>query len=199
MSDEKLDATVTAHHLNDELETFLINLSRGSGVRGLSGIPRDKNRILRPLLSFTKKEIYDYASVNSVQYREDSSNAKGHYLRNRFRNNAIPELEAAATDFLHGFSQSLSHLKEADDYIRHQINAALSEVTIRSTSDEMVFDRSRFLALHPFLFKAILLKYGFRGDEFDKISRAENGKMFRSRSHEFSIFRYEIIIRLKAK
>lgn len=73
---EKLDFLVTAHHLNDQLETFIINLSKAAGINGLSGIPSSNNNILRPLLSFSKNEIYQFAELNSIEFREDLSNKK---------------------------------------------------------------------------------------------------------------------------
>ncbi|PZU13091.1 MAG: tRNA lysidine(34) synthetase TilS, partial [Chryseobacterium sp.] len=62
---ENLEFLVTAHHLNDQLETFIINLSKAAGINGLSGIPSNENNILRPLLHFTKEEIYEYAKENN--------------------------------------------------------------------------------------------------------------------------------------
>lgn len=87
---ENLKYLITAHHLNDQLETFFINLSRGSGITGLSGIPTNENQILRPLLPFSKEEIYAFAKENDIPFREDISNAKNDYLRNKIRNTIIP-------------------------------------------------------------------------------------------------------------
>ncbi|WP_228409686.1 tRNA lysidine(34) synthetase TilS [Chryseobacterium sp. T16E-39] len=73
---ENLEFLVTAHHLNDQLETFIINLSKASGIKGLSGIPANENKILRPLLQYTKEDIYSFAEENNIAYREDRSNKK---------------------------------------------------------------------------------------------------------------------------
>ena len=73
LTQNHLDFMVTAHHLNDTLETFFINLSRGSGIKGLCGIPSHENKIMRPLLSYSKEEIYAYAHEEKVPYREDES------------------------------------------------------------------------------------------------------------------------------
>jgi tRNA(Ile)-lysidine synthase len=89
--ERKLRFIVTAHHLNDELETFIINLSRGSGIKGLSGIPKNENRILRPFLTFSKSEIYAFAEENNIDFREDKSNQKDDYLRNKIRNQIVPK------------------------------------------------------------------------------------------------------------
>ncbi|WP_228453084.1 tRNA lysidine(34) synthetase TilS [Chryseobacterium sp. CH1] len=73
---ENLKFLVTAHHLNDQLETFIINLSKAAGINGLSGIPANDNFILRPLLEFSKQEIYQFAEENNIEFREDLSNKK---------------------------------------------------------------------------------------------------------------------------
>ncbi len=73
---ENFNYLVTAHHLNDQLETFLINLSRGTGIRGLCGITEFSDDILRPLLHFSKEDIYRFAGENKIPFREDRSNAK---------------------------------------------------------------------------------------------------------------------------
>jgi tRNA(Ile)-lysidine synthase len=120
LEEEKLDFIVTAHHLNDEVETFIINLSRGSGIKGLSGIPANENRILRPLLSFSKKEIYAFAKENHIEFREDLSNQKNDYLRNKIRNQVILKLEDAEPNFLENFANSISYLQDANTYLQNQ-------------------------------------------------------------------------------
>ena len=70
------DAIATAHHANDNLETFFINLSRGSGLEGLLGIPEEKDTIIRPLLQFSRQQIYEYAQAKRLKWREDSSNTE---------------------------------------------------------------------------------------------------------------------------
>jgi tRNA(Ile)-lysidine synthase len=80
---------LTAHHLDDQLETFFINLSRGCGLDGLSGIPAVNNKLVRPLLNFSKDQILKFAKDNNIHWREDSSNNSNDYLRNDIRNNII--------------------------------------------------------------------------------------------------------------
>ena len=114
LEEENLDYIVTAHHLNDELETYIINLSRGSGIKGLSGIPKNENRILRPLLKFTKNEIYAFAKENSIDFREDKSNEKDDYLRNKIRNQLTPKIVEIFPNFLEQFGESLSYLSSVN-------------------------------------------------------------------------------------
>ncbi len=90
---EGLDYVLTAHHANDSVETNLINWSRGSGLKGLLGIPKKNDKIMRPLLRFSRKQLEQYALDTNIQWREDSSNASDDYLRNALRNKVIPAFE----------------------------------------------------------------------------------------------------------
>lgn len=189
---ENLEFLVTAHHLNDQLETFLINLSRGSGLKGLCAIPENENGILRPLLHIPKEEIYRFAEENNIDFREDLSNHKNDYLRNKFRNEVVPKMNEAAPDFLNGFEEALNHLKSANMFIQSKIEKAFTSILIASNETEIILDRKKFLNLDMFLIHEIILKFGFRGEEINKIISAENGKMFRSKTHELYISRNEI-------
>jgi tRNA(Ile)-lysidine synthase len=110
---EKFDYLLTAHHADDNLETFLINLSRASGLEGLTGIPEQKEQIVRPLLAFSRQEIELYAKENKIGWREDSSNASDKYLRNKIRHQIVPLLKELTTDFLSSFQKTQTYLQEA--------------------------------------------------------------------------------------
>ncbi len=100
LADFKFDYLLTGHHTDDDLETFLINLSRGTGLRGLTGIPVVNNKVVRPLLCFGRGEIVKYAKKSKLYWREDSSNSEVDYLRNKLRIETIPKYkEAAASKF----------------------------------------------------------------------------------------------------
>ncbi len=115
------DYIVTAHHTDDALETFLINLSRGTGLRGLKGIPEVNGTIVRPLLPFSREEIEEYAVQNKFKWREDSSNAETKYLRNKIRHTLVPILKELSGDFLTNFQKTESYLADSqsliDDYM----------------------------------------------------------------------------------
>lgn len=101
------------HHLNDQLETFIINLSKASGITGLSGIPENNNKILRPLLHITKADIYKFAKENGVSFREDHTNQSRDYLRNQIRHDISPEMEKTNPHFWENFDKSISFLNQA--------------------------------------------------------------------------------------
>lgn len=92
----KCDYILTAHHLNDQFETLLMRIMRGTGAKGLSGIKERNGRYLRPLLSLTKQDIQIYAEVNEIGWNEDESNRDVHYLRNRVRHEVVPAFLKAA-------------------------------------------------------------------------------------------------------
>lgn len=192
-NEENIEFLVTAHHLNDELETFLINLSRGSGIKGLSGIPENENGILRPLLNFSKEEIYRFAEEHQIDFREDLSNKKNDYLRNKIRNKIVPEIIETFPDFLVQFSDSLSYLKSANHFIQTAVEKSFKEIMKNGDEDEFILDKEKLLEKDHFIIHEIIRKLGFSGIEIDKVISAENGKFFRSKSHEIKITKNEIL------
>lgn len=199
LKEEKLDFVVTAHHLNDELETFFINLSRGSGIKGLSGIPKSENKILRPLLNFTKEEIYHFAEENNVEFREDKSNQKNDYLRNKIRNNLTPKILEIFPDFLSQFGKSIDHLRSVNDFYQRQIEASFQEILISENEDGFTLDKTKLLSQPKEIIIEIIRKLGFSGEEIEKVISAENGKFFRSNTHEIKVLRSEITCFLRKK
>jgi len=113
INQHSFDYLLTAHHLDDDLETFFINLSRGTGLRGLTGIPKINEKIVRPFLNFTRKEIITYAKEKNVTWREDSSNSSTDYLRNKIRLEVIPKLKDSTENVLQNFKQTQINLRES--------------------------------------------------------------------------------------
>jgi tRNA(Ile)-lysidine synthase len=110
---EKFDYILTAHHADDNLETFLINLTRGTGLEGLTGIPVQNNKVIRPLLFLSREEIEIYAKANDIQWREDSSNASDKYVRNKIRHHLIPVLKELNPHFMVSFLKTEGYLQES--------------------------------------------------------------------------------------
>jgi tRNA(Ile)-lysidine synthase len=110
---KKYDYILTAHHADDNLETFIINLIRGTGLEGLTGIPAQNGNIIRPLLIFSRQEIEQYAKENNIEWREDSSNTSDKYLRNKIRHNVVPVLKELNPDFLSSFLKTQAYLHES--------------------------------------------------------------------------------------
>ncbi|MCH1471073.1 MAG: tRNA lysidine(34) synthetase TilS, partial [Flavobacteriaceae bacterium] len=107
------DVVLTAHHADDNIETLLMNIIRGTGIEGLTGIPEQNGRILRPLLPFYKSEIIAYAQVHQIPWREDRSNKSNDYQRNAMRHHVIPELAKLHPKALENTIKTIDFTKEA--------------------------------------------------------------------------------------
>ncbi|MFM2385264.1 MAG: hypothetical protein RL660_21 [Bacteroidota bacterium] len=103
----------TAHHANDNVETILMRLGRGTGLSGLQGIPAKNKQIRRPLLAFTKQHLEAYAHENNVVWRLDESNLSNNYLRNAVRNELIPQWEKLQPDFMSNMIDNIGRWQAA--------------------------------------------------------------------------------------
>lgn len=192
--EKNIEFLVTAHHLNDQLETFIINLSKASGIKGLSGIPSADHKILRPLLPFTKEEVYQFAKENSIVYREDLSNKKSDYLRNKIRHEIVPKLLETNDHFLANFKKSSSYLNQAKDFIQEQIESIENGLTLFN-KDHKILSKEKLSKESTFVKFEILKKYGFnQEEEISKIFKAENGSSFFTKEYQLIITREELIL-----
>lgn len=193
----KIDHIMTAHHLNDQLETFFIHLMRGTGIRGLCGIPNAENKIIRPLLNFSKKDIYDFAGQNAIPFREDESNAKNIYQRNFLRNEIIPQLEKIQPDFLHNFHTTLSHLKAAEQSLNQLIDEQLKKISLYK-NEKVFIDKSKLAQLSPFIQYEIMRKFQMKdAKEIQKLFTAASGAKFNTANYIILVHGQEIIIQNK--
>ena len=126
------DYVLTAHNTNDNLETFIINLTRGSGLEGFTGIPPVNQKSVRPLLAFSRDEITLFAIKNGIIWREDKSNASIKYVRNKVRHKVIPILKELNPHVLESFQNTIEYLNESQSII----NDALTNVTANVISYE---------------------------------------------------------------
>ena len=114
---ENYNYLLTAHHLDDSLETFLINFSRGTGIDGLTGIPNQNDKIIRPLLPFSRNEIESFAKKNAIKWREGSSNASDKYLRNKLRHDIVPVLKELNPNLLTSFERTIANIKQSQSLV----------------------------------------------------------------------------------
>ena len=136
---EKYDYILTAHHADDNLETFLINLTRGTGLEGLTGIQEQNDRIIRPLLPFSRPEIENYAKENNIQWREDSSNASDKYLRNKIRHDLVPILKELNPNFIASFQKTETYLQEAQTMVEDASIMVYQQVA-KKKGEDILFD-----------------------------------------------------------
>ena len=122
MKINKIKTLVTAHQADDNLETFIINLSRGTGIKGLTGIPVKTSNISRPLLKFSRAQIMQFAEIKNISWREDQSNLETKYLRNKIRNSVIPKLKEVHPGFLGNFEATLSNLQGSSALLKNYLS-----------------------------------------------------------------------------
>ena len=178
LESENYDYVLTAHHADDNLETFLINLSRGSGLEGFTGIPSHNDKIIRPFLAVTREEILDYAQEKNIQWREDSSNASDKYLRNKIRHNLVPLLKELNPNFLASFQKTQSYLQEAKVMVEDATIMIYQQVA-KEIEDEIHFDLKKLKKLpnyKSYLYQW-LNEFGFSAwnDIYDLVE-AQSGK-----------------------
>src|SRR5690606_6886973 len=112
--EQNYDLIATAHHQQDSVETLLYNFLKGTGIAGLHGIKKQNGKIIRPLLPFTKEAILSYCKDNKITWREDSSNNKLNYTRNKIRHQLLPllnEIVPSATNNLYKNTLRLSEVE----------------------------------------------------------------------------------------
>jgi tRNA(Ile)-lysidine synthase len=142
----KFDYILTAHHADDNLETFIINLSRGTGLDGLTGIPEQNDKIIRPLLPFSRDEILKYAQENNIEWREDSSNSSNKYLRNKIRHDLVPILKEINPDFLKVFQKTQSYLQESREMVE-DASIMIYQQVAKEAGDDIHFDLNQLKKL----------------------------------------------------
>ncbi len=180
------DYILTAHHADDNLETFLINLSRGTGIDGLTGIPEINDKYVRPLLPFSRDQMIAYAKEYKVQWREDSSNQSTKYLRNKIRHDVIPELKLITPEFLERFRTTISNLKAGSDFIKGQLFKIKNELLSISDDESIRISIPRLQEYgNPRTCLFFLLKdYGFKAwDDIEQIISSQSGKQIFSATY----------------
>ena len=143
---ENYDYILTGHHADDNVETFLINLSRGTGLEGLVGIPEQNDKIIRPLLLFSREDIANYANEHDIQWREDSSNASDKYLRNKIRHDLVPLFKELNPQFLASFQKTQSFLQESQQMVEDASIMVYQQVASQD-ENEIRFDLNQLKKL----------------------------------------------------
>jgi tRNA(Ile)-lysidine synthase len=187
---------LTAHHQNDAVETFFINLLRGTGISGLTGIQEKKAKMARPLLIFTRQEIDDYAEKQSINFRQDQSNFKNDYLRNYLRNEIIPGLTLKSPQLVKKMSETMNSLSETADYLTTQANE-FRQKNFGKFNDYETINKNNLLNEHRVLVEFSLKNYGIHRSnylEFIKTMKAKTGAKFITSSHVFYPDSSQIIV-----
>ncbi|MBO5961546.1 MAG: tRNA lysidine(34) synthetase TilS [Alistipes sp.] len=163
-----------AHHANDSIETFFINLLRGTGLRGLTGINRQYGKVVRPLLYATRKDILEYALKNHIPYREDSSNRSTKYLRNKIRLGLLPMLQEINPRFTALMRGNLYRLNDAQRFIDVAIDR-IREVALHSENGVDTIEVGAIDPMYPrdfVIYELLNSSYGFKGDVVEELNKA---------------------------
>lgn len=195
----KYNFILTAHHANDNVETLLINLIRGTGINGLKGIPKKQNLIARPLLFATKESILAFAKKNKLKYREDSSNDEVKYKRNYLRHEIIPGLKKLNPALESTFENNIRLFKQSAKVVKRFVNEKHKKMVVEDKNSlkinlkKLVAEESAELLLFEWLSPK-----GFNASQieqiFENLSKAQSGKLFFSETHKALIDREFIII-----
>lgn len=197
---------LTAHHANDNIETIFVNLIRGTGIKGLTGIPQSQNKIVRPLLFATKVGIIDYATNNDLKYREDSSNQEVKYKRNFIRHSIIPELKKLNPNLEETLTTSLDYFKQSHDIVKQ-----FADLKYKSTckiEDEKLYINIVLLLTEPqketLLFEWLYSKHFNTSQIKQLIALLQSdivitGKEFISSTHTLLIDRKYIVVKSNTK
>ena len=191
---------VTAHHLNDQLETFLINSSRGSGLKGVIGIPSNNNNLLRPLLIFSKDQILAYAKKYKIKWREDSSNKENKYLRNFIRNKIIKDWIKYDPELINKFSSTLKNLNSTYEAFKVIIKKFKKDYFVENGNCYYISIKE-LTKLNPINFYLFQLfeAYGYSNTtDLSNLINSQSGKYLLSKSHKLTKGR-EVLILSKIK
>jgi len=192
---EKHDFIVTAHHIDDQLETFIINSIRGTGIDGLVGIPDKINKIIRPLLMTSKDQIIEYSKVNKINYREDSSNDKEDYLRNKIRHSVIPYLKSDDDNVLLKFKTTIENLNSTKIFVQKVISKVRDRVFIYE-GENIITNIDLLKDLDPieFYIHELYKDFEFNHKEVMKLFDSDSGKYISSSNYNMTKQKNNLII-----
>jgi tRNA(Ile)-lysidine synthase len=195
---EGYSAIATAHHKDDQAETFFLNLLRNAGIAGFHGIRVRQDHIIRPLMFATREEITAWAKENKLRYRDDSSNADTKYLRNRIRKKIIPAFNSIHPGFDRIISETIERMAETEKIYREAVESRRKEIVTRSGGRVIIpIDAIRKLEPVATWLHEFLAPYGFNFTVVKEVIRSltgSPGKKFTSPTHILIRDRNNLII-----
>ena len=188
----------TAHHQDDSIETFFINVIRGTGIAGLHGILPKQGNIIRPLLFATKNEIIEYAAKEKIKYREDSSNASDKYMRNKIRHSIIPVLRELNPKIDSSISTLIKRVQDVEAIYKIEIEKQRLDI-LSQKEGSICISIEKLKKLNPissYLY-GLLSPFNFNESQIEEIINCldkESGKQFYSDTHRLIRDRKDLII-----
>jgi len=196
--EENYDAIAIAHNRDDRIETLLINLARGTGLHGLTGIKPKNGKIIRPLLFASRNEIEEYANEHGVKYREDSSNTTDEYARNYIRHHVIPGMEQFFPGVRQTMERSMDYFSEVEMFYDETIERYRNQIV--SVKEDLTYIDLAALVQSPSpptLLYEILKPFGFSNSVTAKIIENQNfpsGRQFFSDTFRLVCDRKSLIL-----
>lgn len=202
--ERNLQGIILAHQEDDQMETIFLNLLRGTGIEGIYGMAERRGWLIRPLLQFSRSEILDYAVLNGVKWREDSSNSKTDYKRNKLRIQGLPALYEISEDAKSNLQTSFARLKDTGkafttlfeiwrkDHIRIYEGFQILKISVVATLPGA--STLLYFWLRPFGFNP-----GQSGDILESAILGESGAMFESSTHLVNLDRNSLILAPKTE
>lgn len=187
MSEHGFGRLLVAHNQNDNAETMMLNLLRGTGLRGLCGIREANGAVLRPMLGFSRSQIEEFAARNNIVFREDATNADTAIARNCIRHNVFAEFGKVNPSFLNTFATEAKHFAQAEEILDALFDAKREELCSRDGDAERISIAA--LAAEPhrdyWMFR-LLEPYGFTASQISdalETIAAGSGREFLSATH----------------
>jgi tRNA(Ile)-lysidine synthase len=204
MADEHdCDLIAVAHNADDVVETFFLNLTRGSGLQGLSGMAELRGRVVRPLLKVSRKQIMEYIAEYQLQYRIDATNLETIYTRNKLRHNILPQFEEINPSFLDTMHNNMRFISSAQAIVEAYATEAYSRV-VTIDNERVVFDLyelKKCQGIDTLLF-LWLTPYGFSSDVVMQLYRSLDdisGKQFFSATHRIVVERETLELEVRSE
>lgn len=161
VSDEGDDSLVrnvkiaVAHHMNDQAETVVFQMLRGSGIKGMSGMSPKRDHIIRPLLCLSREEIIEYLNEKGISYRTDESNNDNSYSRNYLRNELIPKMESLQPQAVSHINEMATELREIEAYLCRQARP-IYEAAVRRDKEGLYLNVPKILQVDPVLVRTVI-------------------------------------------
>ena len=196
------DVVAVAHNANDNAETLMLNLLRGTGLNGLHGMAEVSDKIFRPLLEATRKQIEGYVLAHKVPYRHDSSNFESEYKRNRIRNEIFPVFEKINPSFVRTLNREIGYFAEAGSIVEDWCRARMPEVASESREGSLSVSIPSLMSTGHwrYLLYYILQQYGFNSQTIASVEdllasdRTISGKRFDSPTHTLRTERDKMLV-----
>jgi len=165
---------LTAHHADDQIETVMMNFFRGTGLKGLTGIPEKNQRIIRPLLLFRKSDLLEYAQKNNIGFVEDSSNLKNEYTRNIFRNEVLPHLAKIYPQVNENVLANIDRFQSVLSLYKKAIDPIIKKIVHHKGTEIHLPIRELFRYHNTSLIYEILHPYGFTEGQISEVVKLKN-------------------------